>query len=68
MKDFLKFFIAGFIGAVVYELIVYFLDPFNPDWLSLLIEIVILSLVVAAVVSLIKYFTPGNSDKQDKNA
>ena len=62
-REFLQFFIGGFLGGLIYELIVYFSDPYDVVWLDMLFEVTIVAAVIAVTITLFRRFS--NRDSQN---
>lgn len=56
LKEFLQFFIGGFIGAIIYKFIVYFSGPYNPNWISSILEVITVAIVMVIVISLFRWW------------
>ena len=63
--EFLQFFIGGFVGGLIYEVIVYFSDPYDVVWLDMLFEITIVAAVIAIIITLFRRFS--NRSTQSEN-
>ena len=55
-KNFVSYFAIGFIGGVIYEVLLYLYEPFDPDWLNLGAKIFVISICVALTINLGKHF------------
>ncbi|HLR32778.1 MAG TPA: hypothetical protein VK074_09825 [Fodinibius sp.] len=56
VKDFGFLFGFAFLGACIYELIVYLADPYSPNWSVLIREMLVASALVSAVLIAVKIF------------
>jgi hypothetical protein len=69
LKEFSQFFVGTIIGFTIYESLIYFSDPYNPDWVDKIVEIIILSIFISVSVSLVRWWFGNNSLPEDeKNA
>lgn len=63
-REFLQFFIVGFLGGLIYKLLVYFSEPFDANWLGILLEITLIATIIAVVLMLFKRWGErGNQSK-----
>lgn len=53
-REFVRFFIAGLLGGLIYKLLVYFSGPSDANWVNMVIEITLIATVIAAVIMLFK--------------
>ena len=56
ITEFIKFFISGFIGVLIYEALIYVSAPFEPDWINLMLEVLTITLVISIIGTLVKWW------------
>jgi|GEM_PF-4881835 len=62
LKTFVSILSFSFIGACIYEVIVYLSNPFSPNWPELIREMLIVSLLVSGTIYIIQGFVTQSDD------
>jgi len=62
MKNFIGFFVAGCIGAILYKAVMYIANPYPLHWKALAIQLITISMIVAVILVLIRWVL-GTPDK-----
>lgn len=52
LYKFIRYFVGSFLGILLYELIVYYSDPYTVDWFDLIPQTITIATAIAVTITL----------------